>query len=915
MRQLRTTPSRTAQLVALLLGAGATLAACGGEDSLIGDGKADASKVDASTGGDTGGLADSGALDTQEAEDTASAPDVTLPDTGEQPSLSGAFEQIAIPGDVNTSWHACWTQGSTLAYLAGTGGNIAGWNGNAWATLSEGTFQTLHGVAASTDGGLAHAVGIGGTLVQGKQTGPGPAGQWGPPGGCKATADCEDSDVCTADFCDAGVCRHTPSGAAGCCGSKPVQDGFTSLAGWTVKDTYEKVADQGGIVWSASAMTDTKGKALATSPPKALYFGRIDVPCVDDATKVCPTFDNGKVVGSTALSQPFTLPPATKTAQVSLTFQLRMEVENGTGFDALTVKVVEGAKKTEVWSKAKLGGAGSTDAAFALQVVDLTGWAGKQIQLEIAFDSKDASMNATEGVFIDDFIVSTVCKSGETAVKGITDATFFDVWAADDSHAWAVGTGGTIARWDGATWKLETGATAPRDTLAMAGVAGGLALGVGQKGKASLLQPGGLGALETGAPQDLVDVDVDPTAAAGSVQAIAVSSTNVAYEYDGQGWKMSAIPGVFGLKGVAAMGDGTWIAVGGATIVERSKSGLWTPKTSVGGALNDVTSLGGGKAFAVGTGGLLVERIGGVWTEKFGTLGMSNMNAVHAADPAEAWAVGESGVAARWHAGAWAGIKTGTGKHLLDVWTYDADLAWVVGLADTILRWDGTKFEAMKSPLEGVDWIAVWGSDPSDVYLAGKGGIVARWDGVKFQILESPVLGTLRDVHGFGPNDVWVVGSAGGIYHSAGGGWTRVPIEPFEVPEQPPYLVESDLYAIWGSAPNDIWASGAPDSNGQGVLVHYDGKAWRYSQALTKETRTVRAIWGRSATDVLLAGTQGMIYRFDGKSLQALESGSIASFFAICGWGKDALITGSIGTVLRYLPPPPQPGTTTDASP
>ena len=915
MRQLRAIAARTTRLVSVLAATSLALSACGGDDSSVPNGEDAAATADATGSDDTAAINDSAALDTTELEDTTSPPDVVLPDTGEQPGLTGAFEQLAIPGDINTSWHACWTQGSTLAYLAGTGGGIAGWNGNAWTTLSEGAFQTLHGVASSDDGNLVHAAGIGGTLVQGKESGSGPAGQWGPPGGCKATADCEDSDVCTADFCDAGVCRHTPSGAPSCCGSKPLQDGFASLAGWTVKDTYEKVADQGGIVWSASAMSDAACKALATSPPKALYFGRIDVPCVDDATKICPTFDNSKVVGSTALSQTITLPPSTKTATVSLTFQLRMEVENGVGFDALTIKVVEGAKKTEVWTKAKLGGSGSTEAAFALQVVDLTAWAGKAIQLEIAFDTKDASMNATEGVFIDDFTVSTTCKAGETAVKGLTDATFFDVWAADDSHAWAVGTGGTIARWDGAAWKLETGAAAPRDTLGMAGVAGGLALAVGQKGKASLLQPGGLGSLETGAPQDLVDVDVDPSPAAGSPQAIAVSNTNVAYEYDGQSWKMVAIPGVFGLKAVAALGDGTWIAVGGANIVERGKTGIWTPKATVGGALNDVATLGSGKAFAVGTGGLLVERIGGIWTEKFGTLGMNTMNAVHASGLDEAWAVGESGVAARWHAGAWLGVKTGTGKHLLDVWTYDADLAWVVGLAGTILRWDGTKFEVMKSPLDGVDWTAVWGSDPSDVYLSGAGGIVARWDGVKFQILESPVLGTLRDVHGFGANDVWAVGSGGGIYHSAGGGWTRVPIEPFEVPEQAPYLVESELFAIWGNAANDIWAAGAPDSKGQGVLVHYDGKAWRYSQALTKETRTVRAIWGRSAKDILFAGTQGMIYRFDGKALQELESGSIASFFAICGWGKDALITGSIGTVLRYLPPPPPTTSAGDATP
>jgi hypothetical protein len=322
--------------------------------------------------------------------------------------------------------------------------------------------------------------------------------------------------------------------------------------------------------------------------------------------------------------------------------------------------------------------------------------------------------------------------------------------------------------------------------------------------------------------------------------------------------------------------------------------------------LTDVASLGDGKAVAVGLGGMLAERSGGIWIEQPGMLGFSNnFKAVHAASDGTVWAVGENGIVATKSGAVWEGKSSGTSKHLTDVWVHDAGLAYAVGLAGTLLRLDGKTWTTLPSPVANVDWLAVWGSDPNDVYLSGKGGFVARFNGEGWSMLATPVTGTMRDVWGFSATDVWAVGEKGGIFHTTGGPWVRVPIDPFEIPDQPAYLVESDLYAIWGSGPADIWAAGAPDAQNHGVLVHYDGKSWKYVQAMKDETRTFRAIWGWGKDSALFAGNQGMIYRFDGKSFQALDSGQVATFFAICGWGKDALLVGSFATALRYLPPLP----------
>jgi hypothetical protein len=64
----------------------------------------------------------------------------------------------------------------------------------------------------------------------------------------------------------------------------------------------------------------------------------------------------------------------------------------------------------------------------------------------------------------------------------------------------------------------------------------------------------------------------------------------------------------------------------------------------------------------------------------------------------------------------------------------------------------------------------------------------------------------------------------------------------------------------------------------------------------------VRSIWGWGKDKVLIGGSAGMLYFFDGQAVTPMDSGSIATFFAICPFGKDALLTGSVGTVLRFTP-------------
>jgi len=65
-----------------------------------------------------------------------------------------------------------------------------------------------------------------------------------------------------------------------------------------------------------------------------------------------------------------------------------------------------------------------------------------------------------------------------------------------------------------------------------------------------------------------------------------------------------------------------------------------------------------------------------------------------------------------------------------------------------------------------------------------------------------------------------------------------------------------DLYSVWGSASNDVFAVGS-----SGTIVHYDGSDW--SSMSTSTTSDLYGVWGASSTNVFAVGRSGTIVHYD----------------------------------------------------
>jgi hypothetical protein len=116
------------------------------------------------------------------------------------------------------------------------------------------------------------------------------------------------------------------------------------------------------------------------------------------------------------------------------------------------------------------------------------------------------------------------------------------------------------------------------------------------------------------------------------------------------------------------------------------------------------------------------------------------------------------------------------------------------------------------------------------------------------------------------PSDVFVGGWSGSMRHFDGTAWRDMTTG-----------VSALVSSIWGSAPDNVFATTSTEQGGIGPLLHFDGASWKEIQA-----PPIRQVWGLAADEIYGNDYNGHAYRFDGTTWRAVDSpcGSI-------GWGTS----------------------------
>ncbi|XXF77363.1 putative metal-binding motif-containing protein [Myxococcaceae bacterium GXIMD 01537] len=97
------------------------------------------------------------------------------------------------------------------------------------------------------------------------------------------------------------------------------------------------------------------------------------------------------------------------------------------------------------------------------------------------------------------------------------------------------------------------------------------------------------------------------------------------------------------------------------------------------------------------------------------------------------------------------------------VWIVNAKLGYAVGKKGSVLKWDGTSWTRMPFP-NSSDLRGVLAFGSNSVYVIAAGGGIFRFNGQAWTELTN-VGGSLRDIAGTSPDNIWVVGNNGRVIH------------------------------------------------------------------------------------------------------------------------------------------------------
>jgi hypothetical protein len=340
--------------------------------------------------------------------------------------------------------------------------------------------------------------------------------------------------------------------------------------------------------------------------------------------------------------------------------------------------------------------------------------------------------------------------------------------AAND--IWAVGSTGSVTRFDGKTWNNEVSGVAL--DLRAVWAADGEMHAVGKQG--TIVQH----TLQWKPVDAKVTVGIKGIWGSGPNDLFLIGGSAVAH-YDGASWSGQPL-GSFTLQGIWGSGATDVFIVSqvamnsGGEIFHYDATKKWTAMKKNARCLSAVWGSGPGDVFAVG-----------------------NACAYPPHDKAlhydgKAWSSLESGLPAQ--------------TYLNAIWGTANNNVYAVGHSGAIHRYDGTSWKAMTSgttqSLNGI-----WGSGPSDIWVVGAGGTVLRYDGKTWsdQKLNIPV--TLYAIWGSGPKQIFATGTKGAIYRYDGTSW-----------KPSPSGTDSILFSVWGSSDKEVYAGGS-----YGKLVRWCG--------------------------------------------------------------------------------------------
>lgn len=259
-----------------------------------------------------------------------------------------------------------------------------------------------------------------------------------------------------------------------------------------------------------------------------------------------------------------------------------------------------------------------------------------------------------------------------------------------------------------------------------------------------------------------------PLVAPHAPDTVHYRSEGVRVTHDGTDWGDADVVGPESFLDVAPGADGL-LAVGTSGTVARLTPDGEELESVDESLLRGVAAAGDGSMIAVGEDGIVLHHDGQDWSEAR-PAGDVTLHDVAMAD-STALAVGADGTALLWDGDSWAALDTGVEEDLRGVALLDDSYGLVVGTSGTVLEYTEDGLAAMAGAgfrdLNAVDIRA-----RDDALAVGERGTIMRFTGEGWQGMLSPESRSLNGVAYTGESSAWAVGNRGVALQLEGDAWT-----------------------------------------------------------------------------------------------------------------------------------------------
>jgi hypothetical protein len=455
----------------------------------------------------------------------------------------------------------------------------------------------------------------------------------------------------------------------------------------------------------------------------------------------------------------------------------------------------------------------------------------------------------------------------------------YAVWALDANNVWAVGSVGSIMKWNGTTWTAQLSGTTD-DLKGIWGSDANHIWAVGDKGRI-VAWNGSAWAPQT----SRTTMDLAGVGGSDARNVWTVGDEGTILKWDGTAWAPQASGTSSGLNGLIALSSSSAWAVGYDGTILKWNGSTWAAQAS--GTTEMLKSIWGSDANHVwavgGWGGLILKWDGTAWSEQPSGV-TTTFESVWGTDSSHVWAVGSSRSPeiSFFDGTSWTRQAGGSESSLTGIAGSDANHIWAVGLGGGVTAWNGSAWATQKSASK-VALRGVWGTDSRNIWAVGESGTLRRSNGSTWATVASGTPNHLHAVWGTDASSAWAVGAGGVILKWNGSSWSTQSSGTARA-----------LYGVWGSSANNLWTVG--DS---GTILRWNGSAWSPHSSGT--TAKLRAVFGTDASHVWAAGDAGTLLFWNGSAWSPQASGTTQSLTSI--WGSDASnvwVTVSFGALLKW---------------